>query len=434
MLKAGGKWRTDFFDAQGPVKHPGPEFRQEGRCVSATLGSMAQSDSRVLALSVLAGAAGVTLAVVWYRSRRNGMCSAPPMLHLSSNAQRLGVDLCDAGAGLVLEGQQGEVLKRLDALIQCVSELKDEVQALKRALPQLQDLVKSELEGRHPGSVPRTSRRRRAIGGERDERQSSEEGESEGGYVTAHTDSEEEGDEEEDEAGDIRKKRESLAALLKKADGLHKGTNSEKTEGFAMLEQRKEEFGQSSEFLWRLARAYGDCHDMALTIEEKKSCVEAGKSVANEAIGVNPMCAQSHQWYAIMCGLLSEYETVQNKIKNGYLFKVRACAWQQTPNSCSRLTDVAQLSWIERKVAATLFGEPPSATVQDALKNFLKVEDIHPKYSKFNYVFLAKCYKDLGQRGLASKMCDAASAMQTVSKEDEEAQKELESLIPSLTF
>lgn len=31
------------------------------------------------------------------------------------------------------------------------------------------------------------------------------------------------------------------------------------------------------------------------------------------------------------------------------------------------------MSWLERKVAATLFGEPPSATVEDALKNFLKV-------------------------------------------------------------
>lgn len=26
--------------------------------------------------------------------------------------------------------------------------------------------------------------------------------------------------------------------------------------------------------------------------------------------------------YAIHCGLLSEYESIQNKIKNGYLFKV----------------------------------------------------------------------------------------------------------------
>ncbi|XP_057197383.1 regulator of microtubule dynamics protein 2-like isoform X2 [Triplophysa rosa] len=93
---------------------------------------------------------------------------------------------------------------------------------------------------------------------------------------------------------------------------------------------------------------------------------------------------------------------------------------------------VAQCTWIERKIAATLFGEPPSATVQDALQNFLKAEEISPKYCKYNYVYLAKCYKDLGQRTQARQMCDASSALSVVTKEDEEAQKELISLMSSL--
>lgn len=54
--------------------------------------------------------------------------------------------------------------------------------------------------------------------------------------------------------------------------------------------------------------------------------------------------------------------------------------WRELSFKLKRLLvlQVAQLSWIERKVAATLFGEPPSATIEDALKNFLKV---HPGFA-----------------------------------------------------
>lgn len=149
---------------------------------------MAQSDSKVLVLGALAGVAGISLAVVCYqgfKSRRRG--SSPGLYLTRTNEQ--GVMLVD---GPVVPRGQAEVLERLEALIQCVSELKDEMKALKNALPTLQEQVREELRGR--GEMRRASplqrttptRRKRTAGtitGARGGDRSSEEAESEGGWV-----------------------------------------------------------------------------------------------------------------------------------------------------------------------------------------------------------------------------------------------------------
>ncbi|XP_043991886.1 regulator of microtubule dynamics protein 2 isoform X1 [Gambusia affinis] len=400
---------------------------------------MAQTDSKVLVLGALAGVAGISLAVVCYhglRSKRR--VSWPGFYQNRTNDPGSGLLLVD---GPVLPRGQAEVLERLEALIQCVSELKEEMKALKTALPALPDQVREELKGhseaRRVSAQHRTAvmRRKRAAGAASSPGgQSSEDAESEGGYMTALTDSEDE------EQSDEEQTQDKLSVLLNRIDRLRQGGESDKRESLSVLLEQRDEFGQKSEFLWRLTRAYCDVHDITVTLEEKKTHAENGKAVGEEAIKVNPKCAESHQWYAIMCGIMAEYDSIQNKIKNGYIFKDhldKAIELKpQDPLSYYLLGRwcyaVAQLSWIERKVAATLFGEPPSATIEDALKNFLKVEEIHPAYSKLNYVFLAKCYKALGQSEKARKMCEAASSMNTVSKEDEEAQKELDLLYPSV--
>ncbi|KAM3605835.1 uncharacterized protein V6R79_005638 [Siganus canaliculatus] len=408
---------------------------------------MAQPDSKVLVLGALAGVAGVSLAVMCYQGFKSKRRASCPGLYLSrtNDSQRAGLMVVD-GPGL--QTGQAEVLERLEALIKCVSDLKDEMKSLKNALPVLQDHVREELRGH--GETRRASphfrttptRRKRAPGtltGPRPSGRSSEEAESEGGYMTALTDS----DEEEHRHTEQRLEEQpadQLSVLLERIDRLHQGPESDKRESLNVLLEQRAEFGENSTFLWRLIRAYCDVHDVSATIEEKKTHAEAGKKVGEEAVSLNPTCAESHQWYAIMCGIMAEYDTVQNKIKNGYIFKDhldKAIELKpQDPMSYYLLGRwcyaVAQLSWIERKVAATLFGEPPSATVADALRNFLKVEEIKPGYSKLNYVFLAKCYKDLGQNQKARSMCEAACSMAAVSKEDEEAQKELDSLCPAL--
>ncbi|XP_041921097.1 regulator of microtubule dynamics protein 2 isoform X5 [Alosa sapidissima] len=494
------------------------------RPVTEVLG-MSQSDSRGLVLGVLAGAAGLTLAVVWYQSRRAsaGGRMVAQELYLNSNDRHVG-----AGMSVALAGQR-EVLDRLGALIQCVSELKDEVRALKTALPLLQDHVRDELQGgSRRGAESRRAtptRRRRIAEAARHEGQSSEEAESEGGYMTAMTDSEEDSEkereaEEKEEEGEEENQEEpdELTVLLERADALH-AIETERGGGLAPLLERRsqeqrdsehskeqsreeavdqqniadqqqivnqqqiadqqqivnqqqtvgqqqredsaaemgecqvtpvqrrgevgasqDEFQQNYAFMWRLARAYADAHDKAQNREEKKDMAESGKKAGEEAITLNPNCAESHQWFAILCGQLSEYDTIQNKIKNGYLFKdhldLAIELKPEDPLSYYLLGRwcyaVAQCTWIERKIAATLFGEPPNATVQDALQNFLKAEEICPQYSKSNLVFLAKCYKDLGQKEQAREVCNTASSIGNTTTEDDEAQKELDSLLPYL--
>ncbi|XP_051935315.1 regulator of microtubule dynamics protein 2 [Hippocampus zosterae] len=410
---------------------------------------MAQADNKVLILGALAGVAGIGLAVACYQGYKMKRRASLPAHYLCTNNElATGMTLMNSPG---LHGNQIEVLDRLEALLQCVSELKDEMKALKNTLPMRHGQVGVDLragdrsDAHRAAPLHRTTPTRRkrsgsSIAGATAGGRSSEEAESEGGYITALTDSDEDEQSDDERLDERRETTDKLTCLLERVDSLHQGTEADKRESLHILTSQREEFGHNSTFLWRLIRAYCDVHDISDTLEEKKNHAETGKKVGEEAVALNPRCAESHQWYAIMCGIMAEYDTVQNKIKNGYIFKDhldKAIELKpQDPLSYYLLGRwcyaVAQLSWLERKVAAALFGEPPSATVEDALKNFLKVEDIHPRYSKLNYVFLAKCYRDIGVRKKAREMCEAAESMQSVSKEDEDAQKELDLLCPQL--
>ena len=55
-------------------------------------------------------------------------------------------------------------------------------------------------------------------------------------------------------------------------------------------------------------------------------------------------------------------------------------------------SSVVQLSWIERKMAATLFASPPSASLPEAVTHFLQAERLKPDGWKENRLFIAKCF------------------------------------------
>ncbi|NXB08250.1 RMD2 protein, partial [Cnemophilus loriae] len=407
---------------------------------------MSPFENKGLMLGIMAGTAGLSLVLIWYRKiRKPGAAVRVHAFHdIGNRISSVGLPNeapNEQGAVMVLHGRQLQILEKLNGLLLSVDELKREVEFLKEAIPKLEELVRNELQGK--GDVQRVSpshratRRRKAetASGAR-ETTSSEEAESEGGYLTAHTDSE--GDSEEEEgcmkspdAMVKSEEAEDFLNFLQQVDNLHKGSEDDKKEGFRLLLEKDDKYENHVDFLWRLARAYGDLFEMTTDAEEKRKYFSNIRNL------------QSNKWehlFAIMCGYMSQFESVQNKIRNGYLFKEhldKAIELKPQDPFLYYLNgrwcySVAQLSWIEKKVAAALFGTPPTSTVEEALQNFLKAEEMHPGYSKCNYVYLAKCYKDLGQKNNALKYCDSALSILSVTNEDKEAQKDLEALLLTL--
>ncbi|XP_009070579.1 PREDICTED: regulator of microtubule dynamics protein 2-like [Acanthisitta chloris] len=272
---------------------------------------MTPFENKGLILGIMAGTAGLSLVLIMYRRIRKpgaavcvrafqGVGNRLNSVGLQNEAPN------EQGAVMVLHGRQLQILEKLNGLLLSVDELKREVEFLKEALPKLEELVRNELQGK--GDVQRVSpshramRRRKAetASGAR-ETTSSEEAESEGGYLTAHTDSE--GDSEEEKrcmkSADAMVKSEDdeeLCNFLQQVDNLHKGSEDDKKEGFRLLLEKDNKYENCVDFLWRLARAYGDLFEMTTDAEEKRKYVIDGKIKAEKAVQMDARSAESHQW------------------------------------------------------------------------------------------------------------------------------------------
>ncbi|XP_054533763.1 regulator of microtubule dynamics protein 2 isoform X8 [Pan troglodytes] len=382
---------------------------------------MPYSTNKELILGIMVGTAGISLLLLWYHKvRKPGIAmKLPEFLSLGNTFNSITLQdeiYDDQGTTVIFQERQLQILEKLNELLTNMEELKEEIRFLKEAIPKLEEYIQDELGGKitvHKISPQHRARKRRLPTIQSSATSnSSEEAESEGGYITANTDTEEQSF-PVPKAFNTHVEELNLDVLLQKVDHLRM-SESGKSESFELLRDHKEKFRDEIEFMWRFARAYGDMYELSTNTQEKKHYANIGKTLSERAINRAPMNGHCHLWYAVLCGYVSEFEGLQNKINYGHLFKV------------------SKLSWIEKKMAATLFGKIPSSTVQEALHNFLKAEELCPGYSNPNYMYLAKCYTDLEENQNALKFCNLALLLPTVTKEDKEAQKEMQKIMTSL--
>ncbi|GAA6218531.1 regulator of microtubule dynamics protein 3-like [Lates japonicus] len=324
--------------------------------------------------------------------------------------------------------QQLELRNQLDQVLNCVASLRSEVAELRGGL---QDIALQIIQDVKKGveDSQRVRRRRHIIHRDRTDSTSSSsiyftasqgmastyEETSEGGYSTAYAESDytdrdtdrEEGeqeseeeedrscatvltlrqedsqeeevdedkeleeDEEEDDEGRLQLVTEvpngELALLLAQSDILHTGDASLKAEGFQLLLGNRAEYGESREFLWRLARAYSDMYESTEDKQEKKTYAQQGREEAELALKKNGLNAECHKWFAVLTGLTSQHESMHGKLKSSHILKEhldRAIALRDDDPMCFYLLgrwcyEVTTLDWLEKKAAAALYQSPP---------------------------------------------------------------------------
>ncbi|XP_053444127.1 regulator of microtubule dynamics protein 2 isoform X2 [Nycticebus coucang] len=408
---------------------------------------MPHSTNKELVVGIMVGTAGISLLLLWYHKVRKPRIAMnlPKFLSLGKTFDSVTLQdetYNDRGTAVIFQERQLQILEKLNELLTNMEELKEEIKFLKETIPKLEEYIQDEFGGKitvHRISPQHRARKRRlpAVHSSATSN-SSEEAESEGGYITANTDTEEQSF-PVPKAFNTHVEELNLDALLQKVDHL-RTDDSGKLESFELLCDHKEKFRDEIEFMWRLARGYGDMYELSADTQEKKHYANIGKTLSERAIARAPLNGHCHLWYAVLCGYVSEFEGLQNKINYGQLFQEHLeIAIQLLPEEPflyylkgRYCYTVSKLSWIEKKMAATLFGKIPSSTVQEALKNFLKAEDLHPGYSNANYLFLAKCYVDLEEKQNALKYCELALLLPSVTREDKEAQKEMKKIMTSL--
>ena len=87
---------------------------------------------------------------------------------------------------------------------------------------------------------------------------------------------------------------------------------------------------------------------------------------------------------------------------------------------------VASLSWVERKLASTLFGEPPVATMDEAIEKFERVTELKSDWIE-NFLYLAKAYIAKDAKANRAKLVEAlkrAVAIEPINASERSARDE----------
>ncbi len=225
--------------------------------------------------------------------------------------------------------------------------------------------------------------------------------------------------------------------LIEQADAKHE--DNAYSEVYTLLKQAEELDAESYEVIWRLARAHFDFSDNTTDEAEISENLYAGFEYAKKALELGDDRAESHKWYGILIGRVGELEGTEQKIKNSYpMSEHTLIAIKLDPEDAGNYHvmgrwhyALADLSWIERKIASIIYATPPEASFAEGAKFFKTAIEKDPDDIR-NYVWLGQSLEKLDDEDGAAGAYKKALAITPGSDSDKILQEEAKELLEDL--
>ncbi|XP_039289356.1 regulator of microtubule dynamics protein 1-like [Nilaparvata lugens] len=195
-----------------------------------------------------------------------------------------------------------------------------------------------------------------------------------------------------------------------------------------------------TEVLWRLARAKYMQYDANRDTNRQHLIVEAYDVITRALRLGDDKYSVLHKWYAVLLDEKSAIDGLRQRIQA--LEKVKEHLLQANkldPLDTSTLYllgswcyHLADMTWMQRKMTATLFARAPTATFEEALTYFKMAEDAKPNFYCRNLLMLGKTYLKLGYMDRARYYLKQASEHIVNVEEDLRTHAEARRLLKEL--
>ncbi len=230
-----------------------------------------------------------------------------------------------------------------------------------------------------------------------------------------------------------------VAKLIKANDDLN-DQNDYVTAFKKIMEADKLE-PDNPQIMWRVARAYFNIADQSPDDEAvQKANMYPGFEYAKRCVEKAPEIAGGHQYYAILIGRIGEIEGTKQKIENSYAVREHTLiAIDLDPENDSNYHvmgrwnyALADLSWVERKIASIIYATPPDATFEEAVEFFTKANEIAGGDDIRHLLWMGKSYIKLEKKDLAKKILQASLKIKAATDGERSMQKEAQELLKKL--